>query len=77
MVPKLILEVVKLIGKINADGDTVVMVEQNAKLALKIRITPSYSRRPRSAAKRPSADLLQSQDYKTPIWVPELAVRQT
>ncbi|RJG03305.1 ABC transporter ATP-binding protein [Noviherbaspirillum sedimenti] len=36
LAPKLILEVAKLVQTINREGITVVMVEQNAKLALKI-----------------------------------------
>lgn len=36
LAPKLILEVARLVKTINADGVTVVIVEQNAKLALKI-----------------------------------------
>lgn len=36
LAPKLILEVARLVQKINAEGITVVMVEQNAKLALRI-----------------------------------------
>lgn len=36
LAPKLILEVARLVQKINSEGVTVIMVEQNAKLALKI-----------------------------------------
>ncbi|MBN9403215.1 MAG: ATP-binding cassette domain-containing protein, partial [Burkholderiales bacterium] len=36
LAPKLILEVAKLVRTINAEGITVVMVEQNARLALKV-----------------------------------------
>ncbi|MDB5893690.1 MAG: high-affinity branched-chain amino acid transport ATP-binding protein, partial [Rhodoferax sp.] len=36
LAPKLILEVARLVQRVHAEGITVVMVEQNAKLALKI-----------------------------------------
>jgi branched-chain amino acid transport system ATP-binding protein len=36
LAPKLILEVARLVQTLNREGVTVVMVEQNAKLALKI-----------------------------------------
>ena len=36
LAPKLIIEVAKLVQKINGEGVTIVLVEQNARLALKI-----------------------------------------
>ena len=60
LAPKLILEVARLVQTINRDGVTVVIVEQNAKLALKISDHAFVLETGAVALQGPSADLLAS-----------------
>jgi len=61
LAPKLIIEVARLVKKINADGVTVVMVEQNAKLALKISDHAFVLSTGSVTLQGTSAELLQSE----------------
>ena len=60
LAPKLILEVAKLVKTINAEGVTVVIVEQNAKLALKISDQAYVLETGSVVLSGSSAELLQS-----------------
>ena len=60
LAPKLIVEVAKLVQRINREGVTVVIVEQNAKLALKISDDAYVLETGSIALQGRSADLLQS-----------------
>ena len=60
LAPKLILEVAKLVQTINKEGITVVMVEQNAKLALKISDYAFVLETGSVTLEGKSAELLQS-----------------
>jgi branched-chain amino acid transport system ATP-binding protein len=60
LAPKLILEVAKLVQTINREGITVIMVEQNAKLALKISDYAFVLETGSVTLEGPSADLLTS-----------------
>lgn len=60
LAPKLILEVARLVQTINREGITVVMVEQNAKLALKISDHAFVLETGTLTLQGPSAELLQS-----------------
>jgi branched-chain amino acid transport system ATP-binding protein len=60
LAPKLILEVARLVQTLNQEGITVIMVEQNAKLALKISDYAFVLETGSVALEGRSADLLQS-----------------
>jgi branched-chain amino acid transport system ATP-binding protein len=60
LAPKLIHEVAKLVQRINAEGVTVVIVEQNARLALKISDQAYVLETGSISLQGPSADLLLS-----------------
>jgi branched-chain amino acid transport system ATP-binding protein len=60
LAPKLILEVAKLVQTINREGITVVLVEQNAKLALRISDYAFVLETGSLTLEGPSADLLAS-----------------
>jgi branched-chain amino acid transport system ATP-binding protein len=62
LAPKLIVEVGNLIGTINKEGITVILVEQNAKLALKISDYGFVIETGSIALKGDSAELMKSDD---------------
>ncbi|WP_051419704.1 ABC transporter ATP-binding protein [Paracoccus pantotrophus] len=62
LAPKLVVEVGNLVGTINREGITVVLVEQNAKLALKISDYGFVVETGSIALQGNSADLLSSED---------------
>ena len=64
LAPKLILEVARLVQNINREGITVVIVEQNAKLALKISDHAFVLETGSVALQGPSADLLRSDEVQ-------------
>lgn len=59
LAPKLIIEVARLVERINGDGITVLIVEQNAKLALRISKTAYVLETGSIAIAGDSSDLLQ------------------
>jgi branched-chain amino acid transport system ATP-binding protein len=64
LAPKLILEVAKLVQTLNREGITIVMVEQNAKLALKISDHAFVLETGSVKLEGPSAELLQSDEVR-------------
>ena len=60
LAPKLIVEVANLVRRINAEGITVVIVEQNAKLALRISGSAYVLETGSVALSGPSAELMQT-----------------
>jgi branched-chain amino acid transport system ATP-binding protein len=64
LAPKLIHEVAKLVHKVNSEGVTVVMVEQNAKLALKISNSAFVLETGNVKLSGSSAELLQSDSVR-------------
>lgn len=62
LAPKMIHEVARLVSAIAGDGVAIVLVEQNAKLALKISNTAHVLRTGEVVMSGESADLLQSDD---------------
>ena len=64
LAPKLILEVAKLVQTLNREGITIVMVEQNAKLALKISDYAFVLETGSVKLEGPSAELLQSDEVR-------------
>jgi branched-chain amino acid transport system ATP-binding protein len=64
LAPKLIHEVANLVQKINRDGVTVMIVEQNAKLALRISDTAYVLETGSVALKGKSSELLQSREVQ-------------
>lgn len=64
LAPKLVLEVARLVQTLNREGITVVMVEQNAKLALKISDHAFVLETGSVALQGRSADLLQSNEVQ-------------
>lgn len=64
LAPKLILEVAKLVQTIHREGITVIMVEQNAKLALKISDHAFVLETGAITLEGRSADLLQSDEVQ-------------
>ena len=65
LAPKLILEVARLVQTLHREGITVVMVEQNAKLALKLANRAYVLETGSVTLAGPSADLLASDDVRT------------
>jgi len=64
LAPKLIHEVAHLVRRINGEGVTVILVEQNAKLALKISDYAYVLETGSVALEGPSAELLASDDVQ-------------
>jgi len=64
LAPKLVIEVGNLVGKIREEGIAVVLVEQNAKLALRISDYGFVIETGSVALEGPSADLLQSEEIR-------------
>ena len=64
LAPKLIHEVARLVKKVNAEGVTVVMVEQNAKLALSISDTAFVLETGHVKISGTSSELLQSDEVR-------------
>jgi branched-chain amino acid transport system ATP-binding protein len=64
LAPKLIHEVARLVKKVNAEGVTVVMVEQNAKLALSISDTAFVLETGLVKISGASSELLQSDEVR-------------
>jgi branched-chain amino acid transport system ATP-binding protein len=64
LAPKLIHEVARLVKKVNAEGVTVVMVEQNAKLALSISDTAFVLETGQVKITGTSSELLQSDEVR-------------
>jgi branched-chain amino acid transport system ATP-binding protein len=64
LAPKLIHEVANLVRRINRDGVTIIIVEQNAKLALKISETAYVLETGSVRLKGRSSDLLQSRSVQ-------------
>jgi len=65
LAPKLIHEVARLVKTINAEGVTVVIVEQNAKLALKISDEAYVLETGSVTLSGPSSDLLSSDSVQS------------
>lgn len=65
LAPKLVIEVGNLVGTINKEGITVVLVEQNAKLALKISDYGFVIETGSLVLQGPSADLLKSDEISS------------
>ncbi len=64
LAPKLILEVARLVQKLRGEGITVLIVEQNAKLALKISDTAFVLETGSVALQGKSSDLLSSEQVR-------------
>jgi len=64
LAPKLVIEVGNLVGKIREEGIAVVLVEQNAKLALRISDYGFVIETGSVALEGPSAELLQSEEIR-------------
>jgi branched-chain amino acid transport system ATP-binding protein len=64
LAPKLILEVARLVQKLRSEGITVLIVEQNAKLALKISDTAFVLETGSVALEGSSSDLLSSEKVR-------------
>lgn len=61
LAPKVVYEVARAIGEINKSGTTVLLVEQNANLALRISETAYVLETGRIALQGKSRDLLQDE----------------